>query len=53
MTNYKRILIKLSGEALMGDRSFGLDINIVKQIALEIKKVYWETYLSALLPQTI
>tara|TARA_B100000686_G_scaffold347815_1_gene437368 strand:- start:539 stop:1246 length:708 start_codon:yes stop_codon:yes gene_type:complete len=40
MTNYKRILIKLSGEALMGDRSFGLDINIVKQIALEIKKVY-------------
>ena len=40
MTSYKRILIKLSGEALMGDRSFGLDINIVKQIALEIKKVY-------------
>lgn len=40
MSKYKRILIKLSGEALMGKKPFGLDSNIVDQIASEIKKVY-------------
>ena len=35
----ERILIKLSGEALMGEKSFGLDNNVINQIALQIKKV--------------
>ncbi|MBI4683963.1 MAG: UMP kinase [Nitrospirae bacterium] len=36
---YKRILLKLSGEALMGDKGFGIDSVIVDFIAREIKKV--------------
>ena len=37
---YKRILLKLSGEALMGDRSFGIDPNRLEQYAQEIKRVH-------------
>ncbi|PYF78634.1 MULTISPECIES: UMP kinase [Marinomonas] len=33
---YKRILLKLSGEALMGDESFGIDPKVLNRIALEI-----------------
>jgi uridylate kinase len=33
---YKRILLKLSGEALMGDLAYGIDPDIVKRIAKEI-----------------
>ena len=36
---YKRILLKLSGEALMGDKSFGIDPNTIRQLALDIKEV--------------
>lgn len=36
---YKRILLKLSGEALMGDRSFGIDPQVVQSIAQEIATV--------------
>jgi uridylate kinase len=36
---YKRILLKLSGEALMGDRSFGIDPQVVQSIAQEIAEV--------------
>ncbi len=36
---FKRILLKLSGEALMGDQSLGIDRNILHQIAEEIKDV--------------
>jgi uridylate kinase len=35
---YKRILLKLSGEALMGKQEFGIDSNILEQYALEIKR---------------
>lgn len=35
---YKRILIKISGEALLGDQQFGIDQKPVQKIALEIKK---------------
>ena len=35
---YNRILLKLSGEALMGTKEFGIDSNILEQYALEIKK---------------
>ncbi|MDE1460398.1 UMP kinase [Spartinivicinus poritis] len=33
---YKRILLKLSGEALMGDEDFGIDPKVLDRIALEI-----------------
>ena len=35
---YKRILLKISGEALLGDQQFGIDQKPVKMIAEEIKK---------------
>ncbi|NDH89404.1 MAG: UMP kinase [Flavobacteriia bacterium] len=36
---YKRILLKLSGEALMGDKAFGLDTQRLADYAAEIKAV--------------
>jgi len=36
---YKRILLKISGEALLGEQQFGIDQNPVAMIAKEIKKV--------------
>jgi uridylate kinase len=36
---YKRILLKLSGEALMGNQQFGIDAQRLEQYAHEIKKV--------------
>ncbi|RMF16336.1 MAG: UMP kinase [Gammaproteobacteria bacterium] len=33
---YKRVLLKLSGEALMGDQSFGIDPKVLNRMALEI-----------------
>ena len=36
---YKRVLLKLSGEALMGKRSFGIDAKTVSLIASEIKEI--------------
>jgi uridylate kinase len=33
---YKRILLKLSGEALMGDAPFGIDPAVLRRIALEV-----------------
>ncbi len=35
---YKRILIKISGEALLGEQQFGIDQKPVQKIAMEIKK---------------
>ncbi len=37
---YKRILLKLSGEALSGDKGFGLDVDTIQQICEGIKKAY-------------
>jgi len=37
---YRRILLKISGEALMGDRRFGLDTRTVERIANEVKAVH-------------
>ncbi|HSF46199.1 MAG TPA: UMP kinase [Chitinophagaceae bacterium] len=34
---YKRILLKLSGESLMGNKSFGLDTDVIEKYAKEIK----------------
>ena len=36
---YGRILLKLSGEALMGDKSFGIDPTILKTVAKEVHDV--------------
>jgi len=36
---YKRILLKISGEILTGDRGYGIDPEIIRQIAQEIKDV--------------
>jgi uridylate kinase len=36
---YTRVLLKLSGEALMGDRNYGLDTATLKAIANDIKAV--------------
>ncbi|MBP7174350.1 MAG: UMP kinase [Cloacibacterium sp.] len=36
---YKRVLLKLSGEALMGDKQYGIDNNKLQDYAKEIKKV--------------
>jgi len=37
---YKRILLKLSGESLMGDKQYGIDNKQVLQYANDIKSVY-------------
>ncbi|HEY6906647.1 MAG TPA: UMP kinase [Ignavibacteriaceae bacterium] len=37
---YKRILLKLSGESLMGQKGFGIDNNVLEFFAREIKKVH-------------
>ena len=37
---YKRVMIKISGEALMGDQAYGLNPPTVENIAKEIKKVH-------------
>jgi|TARA_B100001996_G_scaffold257164_1_gene199915 uridylate kinase len=37
--SYKRILLKLSGEALLGDRQYGIDPNRISQYAKEIQSI--------------
>jgi len=36
---YKRILVKLSGESLMGNKSFGFDTSVLTQFAEDIKSI--------------
>ncbi len=36
---YRRVLLKLSGEALMGDAAYGIDIHVLQSIAAEIRDV--------------
>lgn len=36
---YRRVLLKLSGEALLGERSSGVDLNAVKQIVESVRDV--------------
>lgn len=40
MGKYKTILLKLSGEALMGDQKYGVDSETVRYIAGEIRSIY-------------
>jgi len=37
---YKRILLKLSGEALMGEQGHGIDLAVIDKIASEIKEIH-------------
>ncbi len=37
---YKRILLKLSGEGLMGSKSFGMDASVIQTLAQQIKEVH-------------
>lgn len=39
MASYKRVLLKLSGEALMGEASYGIDPTVVQNIAREVAAV--------------
>ncbi|MFC1830327.1 UMP kinase [Thermodesulfobacteriota bacterium] len=37
---YKRVLLKLSGEALMGDQGYGISPSVIRYVALEIRSVF-------------
>ena len=37
---YKRILLKLSGEGLMGDKNFGMSAEVIQRLAGQIKEVH-------------
>lgn len=39
-TAYKRVLLKLSGEALVGGQGYGIDPQILKNTAAEVKSIY-------------
>ena len=39
MSTYKRILLKLSGESLMGDSNYGIDTNRLNEYAQQVKEV--------------
>lgn len=37
---YKRVLLKLSGEGLMGDKAFGMSGEVINNLAMQIKGIY-------------
>ncbi len=39
MAKYKRVIIKLSGEALAGEKGFGLDESVIEYVVKQIKQV--------------
>jgi len=39
LPKFKRVLLKLSGESLMGDKSFGLDPVVISQYAHDVKSI--------------
>jgi uridylate kinase len=44
MASYKRILLKLSGEALMGDQQFGIQPDMIDHFGDEIKDIVYAGY---------
>lgn len=36
---YRRVLLKISGEALMGEQNYGIDVNVASSVAEELKAV--------------
>lgn len=39
MIKYKRILLKLSGESLMGDQEFGISVDMLRHYSLQVKEI--------------
>jgi len=39
LPKFKRVLLKLSGESLMGDKSFGFDTDVIAQYAKDVKAI--------------
>ena len=37
---FRRVLLKISGEALMGEQHYGIDVNVARAVAQEIKQVH-------------
>ncbi len=37
---YQRVLLKISGEALMGEQNYGIDVDVAHQVAQELKAVH-------------
>ena len=37
---YKRVLLKVSGEALMGEQAYGIDVDVARNVAEELKRVH-------------
>jgi uridylate kinase len=37
---YRRVLLKISGEALMGEQTYGIDVNVARSVAEELKAVH-------------
>src|SRR5437763_2768288 len=37
---YRRVLLKISGEALMGEQSYGIDVDVARSVAEELKQVH-------------
>ena len=37
---YKRILLKLSGEALMGEKNYGIDSSLLEKYSQQIKNIH-------------
>ena len=37
---YHRVLLKISGEALMGEQAYGIDVNVARSVAEELKAVH-------------
>ena len=40
MAKYKRILLKLSGESLMGEKQYGIDEKRLAEYAAQIKEIH-------------
>src|SRR5881392_1217126 len=36
---YKRVLLKISGEALMGEQNYGIDVDVARMVAEQLKAV--------------
>jgi uridylate kinase len=38
--SHRRVLLKISGEALMGEQNYGIDVNVARSVAEELKAVH-------------
>src|SRR6266446_8489477 len=37
---YRRVLLKISGEALMGEQNYGIDVDVARMVAEQLKAVH-------------